>query len=622
MSFRTKLLASFAALGLAAIAVTDWQASSSASTALLAGTYERLTAIRETKRQLIETYFRDLSSHVLALSADESTFEALTQFRAAWESLPEPRLATLQRAFGDEARDLIVLPQGLGSYGKVHARYHPTLHRYQTAFGFYDIFLIDTGGRIVYTVFKESDIGGHLRQGPLASTTLARAFERALALDAPEKSVLEDYAPYAPSQHSPAAFVAAPIWRAGAKAGILAIQVSAGEVSRAMQSEALGGSGRAYLIGADGKLRSEVRDSPETAILRLSLDRALFERKPGTETGTGLNGASVLRSHTPLSIPGLDWMLVAEIDQSEAFAPLQSLRTRTVLAGLAVSALFLAAAWKLGRSVSRPVLALAEGARRLAERDFNVRLPIESNDEIGELAASFNSMARRLDETTVSRDEFQRLNQRLIHAQEDERRRLARELHDDITQRLAALAIRAGQLKQSTGPEAGAEMERMQRTLSRISDDIHGLSRRLHPAIVDELGLVAAIESECRGFFEGGGPPVEFEHSGTTANLTTDASLALYRIVQESLRNTLKHARATEVRIGLHSSPAHVKLTVEDNGAGFDPAAPERHTGLGLASMQERVHLLNGSLRIDSSPNAGTRISVTLPYEETSHPAS
>ncbi len=595
MSFRTKLLVSFAALGLAAIAVTDWQVSSSASAALQQGAEERLTAIRETKRQLIENYFRDLANHVLALSTDESTIEALEQFHNAWDALPQPPIEALHKAFvAPSGRDLLLSPPGLGAYGRIHARFHPTLHRYQTAFGFYDIFLIDTAGRILYTVFKESDLGADLRHPPFASTNLARAFERALSLDAPEKSVIEDYAPYAPSQHSPAAFAAAPIWRAGSKAGVLAIQVSTDEVNRAMQSEGLGASGRAYITGADGKPR-------------------------GANVGAALHSTEVLRSQTELRIPGLDWRLVVEIDKAEAFAPLDRLRRRTIAAGLAVSALFLAAAWKLGRSVTHPVLALAAGARRLGARDFGVQLPVESADEIGELATAFNDMARRLQQTTVSRDELEQLNQRLITAQEDERSRLARELHDDVTQRMAALAIRAGRIKQSPSANLTQELEEIQRGLSRLSDDLHGLSRRLHPAILDELGLIAAIESECRGFFESGGPPVEFNHSGDPGRLTPDARLALYRIVQESLRNALRHSQATELNIGLHSSPAQVKLTIEDNGVGFDRNAPGWRAGLGLASMEERVRLLNGEVTIDS--RQGTRIQVTLPYEETPNPA-
>lgn len=586
MPFRTKLLAWFAALGLAAIAVTDWQASTTAAAALEQSAYDRLASIRETKRQLVERYFRDLANHVLALSTDEASIEALEQFRSAWSTLPDPPIQALHKAFVvPGSRDLLLTPPGLGAYGRVHARFHPTLHRYQTAFGFYDIFLIDASGDIVYTVFKEPDLGANLRQPPLSTTTLARAFERALSLPTPEQSVLEDYAPYAPSQHSPAAFAAAPIWRAGAKVGVLAIQVSAEEVTRAMMT---GTPSEAYLIGKDGRLRSP---TAKAAIL-----------SPAPKQG------ETLRSEAQLAIPGLDWILVTEIETAEAFAPIRSLRRRTVGAGLLVASLFLAAAWKLGRSVTGPVLALAAGARRLANRDFHVRLPVTTNDEIGELAASFNDMAERLDRTTVSRDELERLNQRLIRAQEDERSRLARELHDDITQRLAALAIRAGRLKQQ--PQR-AGLEELQHGLSRISDDIHGFSRRLHPAILDDLGLIAAIESECRGFFESGGPPVDFQHSGEFEQLAPDARLTLYRIVQESLRNTLRHASATEVSIHLAAEPTGFKLTISDNGVGFDRSAPGWHAGLGLASMEERMRLLGGTLRIES--DNGVRITAEMP---------
>jgi signal transduction histidine kinase len=692
-SYRSKLQASLFILGLLVIGVTYWQASAGATAALRQTTYDHLTAIRETKRRLIEDYFSDLTNHVLALSTDESSIVALERFRSAWDRIPalnpgDPRHQALLRYYEETftpevvqhwfpesprtrwlqhiyisgsphpvgSKDLLVDPGTGDPYSEAHSRHHPTLYRYLTAFGFYDIFLIDAReGRILYTVTKEIDLGVSLKSSPYQHTTLARAFARAISEQSANTAVIEDYAPYVASHFAPAAFAAAPIWRAGSIIGVLAIQVSIDHVNRVMtgdrhwEGEGLGRTGHAYIVGPDGTLRSDLRfeiEQPEAFLAQLkqagfpddAIDRirrnrtAILNLSLPTQAGIikDFRNVEVIRSNARLNLPGLDWTLVAEMATEEAFEPVATLRKRLLATGLLVAAAFIAAAWILARSVTRPVMALVEGTHRLGGRDFGVRLPVESADEIGQLAVSFNRMAERLEQTTVSRDDLDRVNQelelkqrelealnaRLISAQEEERSRIARELHDDLTQRLAAVAIAAGTLKR-TGKAAEADYRKgldfIQRELAQISADIHGISRRLHPATLDDLGLVAAIESECRGFFERGGPPVDFVHSGRFDAPSKDAELALYRIVQEALRNALRHSGASEVTVRLLADADQVTLEVEDNGRGYDAQSPEFRPGLGLASMQERARLLGGRVTLDSRPGEGTRVSATLP---------
>ncbi len=674
-SYRAKLQAVFLLLGLAAIALTGWEASAGASAALREATYDRLTAYRQACVRRIERYFQDLSGHVLALSADESVLRAVEEFSAAWPSLPvanpahdralreyyrgfgagaeswfplDPRSRSLQHLFLASnphpigAKDRLL--EAPGPYGRIHARSHPTLHRYQTAFGFYDILLIDAAtARVLYSVFKEPDLGVHLPAPPYRQSALGKIFDRAMSLGEPEQFVLADYEPYVPSHSAPAAFAAAPIWRAGSKVGVLAIQVSIAEINRVMTAdrnwaaEGLGRTGQAYIMGPGNTLRSDMRymiEQPEryrdelgefgTAVLRLRVaeDAARFRTSaPGTEIGTDVRGVPVLRSHAPLNVPGIDWALMAEIEMEEAFEPVRKLRSRILAIGVVIAAGFWIAAALLARSVTRPVTRLAEGAQRLGDRNFDVRLPVTSNDEIGNLAADFNRMAEALQKTTVSKEELRELAGRLITAQEDERRRIARELHDDLTQRLAAIAIETGNVSRLPDPVAWREgLETIRQRMEQLSGEVHRLSRRLHPAMLDDLGLIVAIESECRGFFEAGGPPVELEVTGSFDDLAPDARLALYRIVQESLRNIRRHAAAESVWLKLERGNSEVRVEIRDDGRGFDRSSPDWRPGLGLASMQERVRLLGGRIEIGSEPGKGTRSQVWLPVPESSSP--
>ncbi len=208
------------------------------------------------------------------------------------------------------------------------------------------------------------------------------------------------------------------------------------------------------------------------------------------------------------------------------------------------------------------------------------------------------------------------LTGRLIGAQEEERRRLARELHDDLTQRLAVLAIDVGKLEQVLEFSPGPELERLHRVreqVVKLSADIHRLSRQLHPSILDDLGLVNAIEAECVNFSQREGIQVKFTSKNVPATLPRDLALCLYRIAQEGLRNIAKHAKTDKAVVTLAGTDGGILLSVRDYGMGFDPARVRGNGGLGLISMAERVRLIQGDLSVESRPGQGTRIEVRVP---------
>jgi signal transduction histidine kinase/ABC-type uncharacterized transport system substrate-binding protein len=203
------------------------------------------------------------------------------------------------------------------------------------------------------------------------------------------------------------------------------------------------------------------------------------------------------------------------------------------------------------------------------------------------------------------------LSSRLITSQEEERARIARELHDDVTQRLAALAIAAGREEHKVGPAGGATMLSMRQGLVRLSEDVHALSYRLHPSILEDLGLVAALQSDCDRFSQ---CPVrlELDDGDIPERLPRDAALCLYRIMQEGLRNVARHAQASRVEVRLRCFDGGLQLSIRDDGVGFDTA---RRAGgsLGLASMQQRATLVGGKMHIDSGRGRGTTLVAWVP---------
>ena len=201
------------------------------------------------------------------------------------------------------------------------------------------------------------------------------------------------------------------------------------------------------------------------------------------------------------------------------------------------------------------------------------------------------------------------LTGRLLTAHEDERRRLARELHDDLTQRLARLAIDAGKLERGVAADA----TEMRKDLVRLSEDVHALSYRLHPSVLDDLGLVEALRAECHRVARHGALRVDVDARDVPETVPSETSLCLFRVAQEALNNATRHGRASAVTVLLSPRERGLQLAVSDNGTGFDTTRPRERASLGLASMRERVRLLQGQLDIESTPGRGTTVIAWVP---------
>jgi signal transduction histidine kinase len=210
--------------------------------------------------------------------------------------------------------------------------------------------------------------------------------------------------------------------------------------------------------------------------------------------------------------------------------------------------------------------------------------------------------------------EAQQLSGRLINAQEDERRRIARELHDDLSQRLGVMSVQLDLLRRSSDDPASAPViQRLASEVGALSSEIHALSYTLHPAKLDQLGLDSAARGWCRDLDAQSGLAFDFVSGDVPSDLSPDAALCLYRILQETTRNIVRHSGATAARVELSMEADGLHLTVEDPGRGFDLTRAGTSGGLGLVSMRERVRLLKGTLVIDSEPGRGTRVEAVVP---------
>ncbi len=226
-------------------------------------------------------------------------------------------------------------------------------------------------------------------------------------------------------------------------------------------------------------------------------------------------------------------------------------------------------------------------------------------EEINRLSHSFHRILQRVD------DERRRSGKLVLRAQEEERRRVARDLHDEVNQALTAILLRLEALAQDTPPERVAEVIELKRLASQAMDELLNLARQLRPTALDDHGLLAAVEAQIQGFGERTGIDVSIETSGDIVDLDEETQTVVYRVAQEALANVGRHAGASRVDMSLSVTDA-VELTVRDDGTGFDPVSA-RGNGLGLEGMAERARLVGGELDLRSSPGSGTELTLRVP---------
>ena len=314
-------------------------------------------------------------------------------------------------------------------YSEIHAQFHPYFKAYLEKFGYYDIFLIDDKtGAIVYTVFKEVDFGTSLIEGPYSNTNFARAYRQVIETDSISSVHLVDYEPYHPSYDAMAAFIAAPIYKDGKRIGVVAFQMPIDKINSVMTSDenweavGLGKSGETYIVGEDYTLRNQSRFLIEDSnnyfdmIEKIGLSDSIIQRIKNFNSTIGLQpvktegtmdalqgksntrifedyrGVRVLSSYKPLDIDGVHWVLMSEIDEAEAFAPVNQLRNGLLWVFVAIMPFIFGIAYVISRRITKPLKGLSKGALQLAKGNLRSQIEVGGKDEIGILALSFKKM--------------------------------------------------------------------------------------------------------------------------------------------------------------------------------------------------------------------------------------
>ncbi len=496
LSIKTKLIVMLLVVSLCAMLASTFICSSSGKAILTEKVFNQLTSLRVVKAYQIQDYFETLKNHTQTLSEDLTVVAALQEFKTAYSELEKFKIpanfdAKIDTYYQKEfltkltrtnegspvlaaytpktpaarylqyhyiaanpnpvgKKLLLDTPGDASAYSRVHARYHPLFRNIVEKYGYYDMFLIDREGTVVYTVFKEADFTTSLIDGPYKESNLANAIATARQAKGKGYVKIVDFKPYSPSYGAPAAFIAAPIFNGSEFIGILAFQFPVDKINNVMtgnknwKQSGLGDSGETYLVGSDYLMRSASRfqiEDPEghakilasigtdqktikkikefnTTILlqpvqTTGVKEALFG-KQGTQVIDDYRQIPVLSSYSPLDIDGLKWVILAEMDVSEAYASIYSFQKTIAIAATVIIALITVLAMWLTAIFVRPIKKLIASTRLVGAGEIDAVVKSGSEDEFGDLAKSFNQTIDRLRAETQLIQQKNRENEALV----------------------------------------------------------------------------------------------------------------------------------------------------------------------------------------------------------------
>jgi methyl-accepting chemotaxis protein len=479
-------------LSLAAAVAVGLVADLSAEHALEDETRSKLMTGLAARGHELEGYLRGIDEDLKLQAENPQVAEALRDFAAAWQELGPQAESRLQDLYIESnphpvgsKYELVDAGDG-SSWSAIHAEVHPWMTRLQQTRGYYDVFLFDAEGNLIYTVFKEADFATNLVEGRWADTDLGAAY-RAAAAAAPGSISFFDFQAYAPSNGAAASFISTPVVDAtGQTLGVLAFQMPVDRIDRVLSDgTGLGETGQTYLVGPDLLMRSQARLSEETTLLKTRVDTEAVAAALAGETGFGDEtraGRRVVQAYTPLTFHGVTWALVAEQAREEVMAPVHELRTKMLLTLALVALVVLVSGLLVGRGIARPVARMTQAMRALADGKLETDVPAqERRDEIGEMAQAV--LVFRDNAQAVARLEAEQVEAARKAA--DARRTMFRELADSLEQQVGSVVTRLGQ--------SGTSLQHTATTLDGLASDTTERSTGVAAAAEESTGSVQTV---------------------------------------------------------------------------------------------------------------------------------
>ncbi len=427
----------------------------------------KLTAVAESRKAALKTYMESLDEDIRILGTSPFTRDAMSQFKLAWDSVEGNRTKVLQDLYiannphpTGEKEKLDFANDG-SDYSKAHEAYHPWFRTFLRQRGYYDIFLTDLEGNIIYSVFKELDYATNMVTGSLSDSDLAAAFRAGRDAKQADAVSFFDFRPYAPSNNAPASFLSTPIVDVnGKKIGVLVFQLPIDRIDNVMQVAAgLGERGESFIVGSDFMMRSNLRLTEESTILKQKNDGKAVKTALAGESGV-VDDGKALAAYAPFEFLGTRWAVIASDDWEEVQEPANHLLQIALIITLAVGVAISIFGWLAARSLVKPITAMTGAMQELARGNDEVDIPErDRGDELGVMAEAVevfkqNSIEnKRLEEKTKAAEAMAEQQRR------ESMDRMADELESNVGRIVGSVSEGASQMRNSAGTMSNSAQE-------------------------------------------------------------------------------------------------------------------------------------------------------------------
>lgn len=572
----------FFIVGVSALSVIGIYTYFNAKNALLKRTLDQLTSIRVIKKGQIEFFFNERYKNITLLS-ESGYLKSLVSVLNQKELNEKP------------------------------SKHYPSAYLNYSQFGFNSMYLILGSEESNLQIFKLQ--GTEIIETEFDTVTikqLTKLWNKSIKTDNP---AIVDFCKRFSDDNTPLCLIGKRLITQDKKSsGLLALQIPINDINSIMLEDSpengLGKSGEVYLVGDDYMMRSNSRFIPNsvlnTKVKTISAVNA-FKDKIGSSLIDDYRTVACLSSYDKVSVSGLNWAIIAEIDYSEAMIPIVSLRNDIVFLSLIICVFLFSIARFISRTITNPIIKLKNAALKIGEGDLDIKIQSYTSDEIGLLTDAFNTMTEQLKEERLKRMSA------LYDGQEIERQRISRELHDGLGQKLIAIKLLLESTSKQNIDETRATLEDVKGSFLKTIEEVRQISNNLAPNILNESGIDIALKNLCDSVQKSAKIDIELSVHGDYSISDPKVKFYIYRIAQEALNNAVKHSSASTIQIQLIGNSENIILVVEDDGKGFIYDSDFCSTCNGIYNMKERARLLNGTIDIETEPLMGTTIRLKVP---------
>jgi signal transduction histidine kinase len=470
--------------------------------------------------------------------------------------------------------------------------------------------VIDKNNRITNYLFQNSDTSEESRNSIKVAQSVMKE----------NISLYDDY--ITETDGSISFIISQPIIYKNEYLGVLLFKIKTSGINNIMLTKGklggLGKTGESYIVGNDSLLRTSSRfkkNSVKNILVNTEAVKQALYNHSGSRILRDYRNIEVLSSFAPLNIKNLRWAIVAEIDKEEALQPVYNLRNSIVLLCIILSIFIFGLVYWGSSKLTNPVISLNEAANKISQGDYNIRLERKSNDEIGELITSFNKMAKDLyaQSELLKKEKLLRISS-VLDAQEKERQRLSRDLHDGLGQMMLAVKIKLEQIQNKGLENSESRLNEAIELLKSSITEIRTISNNLMPNVLANFGLKEGIKRLCLDFESNSGIRFDFNcEDFEDTKLEPKIQIYIFRIIQELLNNIIKHSSAQRASLNISQSDSHFAIQISDNGTGFDIS--QKNSGNGINNIIERTELLGGEIKFESELSKGTKVFLKIPVK-------